>query len=83
MNDHSFWDGHTRHRTTSLFAALDITTGAVIGRCYPKPRSIEFRKFLDRVEKAIPPYHRCPSLDGPPVLSLLQFDAAADDIQIL
>ena len=37
---------YTRHGTTSLFAALDIATGAVIGRCYPKHRSSEFRKFL-------------------------------------
>jgi hypothetical protein len=29
---------YTRHGTTSLFAALDIATGAVIGRCYPKHR---------------------------------------------
>ncbi|RKK01981.1 IS630 family transposase, partial [Pseudoroseomonas wenyumeiae] len=46
---------YTRHGTTSLFAALDIATGAVIGRCYPKHRSTEFRKFLDQVEKAVPP----------------------------
>ena len=29
----------TRHGTTSLFAALDVATGAVLGRCYPKHRS--------------------------------------------
>jgi transposase len=46
---------YTRHGTTSLFAALDIATGEVIGRCYPKHRSTEFRKFLDQVEKAVPP----------------------------
>jgi transposase len=45
---------YTRHGTTSLFAALDISTGAVIGRCYPKQRSSEFRKFLDQVEAAVP-----------------------------
>ena len=45
---------HTRHGTTSLFAALDIATGAVIGRCYPKHRSSEFRRFLDKVEGAVP-----------------------------
>jgi transposase len=45
---------YTRHGTTSLFAALDIATGALIGRCYPKHRSTEFRKFLDQVEKAVP-----------------------------
>ena len=45
---------YTRHRTTSVFAALDIVTGAVIGRCYPKHRSSEFRRFLDQVETAVP-----------------------------
>jgi transposase len=45
---------YTRHGTTSLFAALDIATGAVIGRCYPKHRSGEFRKFLDQIEANVP-----------------------------
>ena len=45
---------YTRHGTTSLFAALDIATGAVIGRCYPKHRSSEFRKFLDQIEAKVP-----------------------------
>ncbi len=45
---------YKRHGTTSLFAALDIATGAVIGRCYPKHRSSEFRKFLDQIEASVP-----------------------------
>ncbi len=45
---------YTRHGTTSLFAALNIATGAVIGRCYPKHRSSEFRKFLDQIEANVP-----------------------------
>jgi len=45
---------YTRHGTTSLFAALDIATGKIIGKCYPRHRSTEFRKFLDRVEDAVP-----------------------------
>ncbi len=45
---------YTRHGTTSLFAALDVATGAVIGRCYPKHRSSEFRKVLDQVEANVP-----------------------------
>ena len=44
---------YKRNGTTSLFAALDIATGEVIGRCYPRHRSVEFRKFLT-VEKAVP-----------------------------
>ena len=45
---------YTRHGTTSLFAALDIATGTVIGQSYPKHRSAEFRKFLDRIEAEVP-----------------------------
>jgi transposase len=45
---------YTRHGTTSLFAALNIASGAVIGRCYPKHRSSEFRKFLDQIEANVP-----------------------------
>jgi transposase len=45
---------YTRHGATSLFAALDIATGAVIGRLYPKHCSTEFRKFLDQVEANAP-----------------------------
>lgn len=45
---------YKRHGTTSLFAALDIATGSVIGHCYPKHRSSEFRRFLDRVEANVP-----------------------------
>jgi len=43
-----------RHGTTSLFAALDIATGRVIGRCYQRHRAVEFRKFLATVEEAVP-----------------------------
>src|SRR6266852_1610471 len=45
---------YTRHGTTSLFAALDIATGRVIGRCYARHRATEFRKFLDDIEAAVP-----------------------------
>jgi transposase len=45
---------YTRHGTTSLFAALDIATGRVIGKCYPRHRATEFRRFLDEIEKAVP-----------------------------
>src|SRR5947209_14279992 len=39
--------------TTSLFAALDIATGRVIGKCYGRHRAKEFRKFLDQIEAAV------------------------------
>jgi transposase len=36
---------YARHGTTSLFAALDVKTGKVIGECHRRHRSAEFRKF--------------------------------------
>lgn len=46
--------GYLRHGTTTLFAALDITTGKVIGKCYPKHRAIEFKKFLNTINRSVP-----------------------------
>lgn len=43
-----------RHGTTSLFAALDIATGKVIGRCQPQHRQQEFLRFLDQIERTVP-----------------------------
>lgn len=43
-----------RHGTTSLFAALDIKAGTVVGKCMPRHRSQEFRRFLDEVERNVP-----------------------------
>jgi transposase len=46
---------YVRHGTTSLFAALNVKTGEIIGQCHPRHRAIEFRKFLDNtVEAAVP-----------------------------
>jgi transposase len=45
---------YTRHGTTSLFAALDVATGRVIGKCYGRHRATEFRRFLDEIEAAVP-----------------------------
>ena len=45
---------YKRHGTTSLFAALDIATGSVIGKCWPRHRAIEFRKFLEQIDHAVP-----------------------------
>ncbi len=45
---------YKRHGTTSLFAALDIATGRVIGQCLPRHRAAEFRKFLDQIEANVP-----------------------------
>ena len=46
---------YARHGTMSLFAALDVKAGTVIGRCFPRHRAIEFRKFLDEIDAAVPP----------------------------
>jgi transposase len=45
---------YVRHGTTSLFAALDIATGKVIGKCYRRHRHQEFLKFLGEIDAAIP-----------------------------
>jgi transposase len=45
---------YKRHGVTSLFAALDIATGRVIGKCFPRHRAAEFRKFLDEIEANVP-----------------------------
>src|SRR3954452_8188122 len=45
---------YARHGTTSLFAALDVKAGTVIGRCFPRHRAVEFRKFLDEIDAAVP-----------------------------
>ena len=45
---------YKRHGTTSLFAALDVATGKVIGQCHRQHRSTEFRAFLNQVDAAIP-----------------------------
>jgi transposase len=45
---------YKRHGTTSLFAAFDCATGKVIGKCYRRHRSAEFRRFLDLVDKTVP-----------------------------
>ena len=46
---------YKRHGTTSLFAALNVKTGKVMGQTHHRHRSIEFRKFLDRIDAGVPP----------------------------
>lgn len=53
---------YERHGTTTLFAGLiaavtartDVKPGTVIGKCMPRHRATEFRKFLDEVERNVP-----------------------------
>jgi transposase len=43
-----------RHGTTSLFAALDVATGKIIGQCDRRHRHQEFLKFLQRLDARLP-----------------------------
>jgi transposase len=45
---------YKRNGTTSLFAALDLKTGRVIGELHRRHRSQEFRRFLDTIEANVP-----------------------------
>jgi transposase len=45
---------YLRHGTTTLFAALDVATGEVLGECYPRHRGREFLRFLRSVDEAVP-----------------------------
>ena len=55
---------YMRHGTTTLFAALDIATGKVIGQCFPRHRSREFLSFLRSLEARGPRRPRRASGDG-------------------
>ena len=41
---------YVRHGTTSLFSALDVATGPVVGKCYRRHRHQEFVAFLDHID---------------------------------
>jgi transposase len=45
---------YVRHGTTSLFAALDVATGRVIGECHRRHRSREFLCFLETIDHTVP-----------------------------
>ena len=45
---------YRRHGTTSLFAALDVATGKVIGECHRRHRSQEFLQFLETIDAQVP-----------------------------
>lgn len=46
---------YVRHGTTDLFAALDVATGQVLGRCFNRHRALEFLKFLKDIEAHVDP----------------------------
>ncbi len=45
---------YKRHGTTTLFAALNVLTGVVVGQCLPRHRHEEFLKFLKTIDKQTP-----------------------------
>jgi transposase len=51
---HTMTHDYKRHGTTTLFAALDLLEGTVIGDCMPRHRHQEFLKFLRRIDRETP-----------------------------
>jgi transposase len=46
---------YKRHGTTTLFAALNVLEGTVIGECRPRHRHQEFLRFLERIDESVEP----------------------------
>ena len=45
---------YTRHGTTNLYAALEVAGGKVVSQLTPRHRAMEFKRFLDRIDKQVP-----------------------------
>jgi transposase len=45
---------YRRHGTSSLYAALDLTTGKVLGALHGRHRAIEFKQFLQTIDRDVP-----------------------------
>jgi transposase len=45
---------YTRHGTTNLYAALNVASGMVISQMTPRHRAVEFKRFLARIDQAVP-----------------------------
>ena len=52
---------YKRHGTSSLYAALDLATGKVIGSLHERHRAIEFHKFLQTIDREVPATSTCTS----------------------
>ena len=46
---------YVRSGTTTLFAALDVASGAVIGSLHRRRRAVEFKRFLAKIDAEVPP----------------------------
>ena len=44
---------YQRHGTTTLFAALNVLEGTIIGQCQPRHRHQEFLRFLERIDQSV------------------------------
>jgi hypothetical protein len=65
---------YKRHGTTTLFAALNVLDGTVIGRNMQRHRHQEFIRFLNAIEAQVPVQKSIPSRSpslGPPTLTKL------------
>jgi len=51
----TFTHDYQRHGTTTLFAALNVLDGKVIGDCMPRHRHQEFIRFLKTIDQQTPP----------------------------
>jgi transposase len=54
VGNESMTHDYKRNGTTTLFAALDVLTGSVIGQCLPRHRHTEFLKFLRTIDREVP-----------------------------
>ncbi len=45
---------YKRHGTTTLFAALNVLDGKIVGQCLPKHRHQEFLRFLRKIDREFP-----------------------------
>ena len=45
---------YKRHGTTTLFAALNVLEGTVIGKCYSRHRHTEYLRFLREIDRLTP-----------------------------
>jgi transposase len=50
---HTMTHDYKRHGTTTLFAALDVKSGIVIGECQPRHRAKEFIRFLKKIDRIV------------------------------
>jgi hypothetical protein len=52
-------DDYVQSGTTTLFAALDVASGQVIGSLHRRHRAIEFKKFLAKIDAQVRPSWTC------------------------